>query len=1056
MRIGLTILLILLVTHVLDAGQPATLGKLLSKRLAEISAGEECLVLVSFKDKGSGRHVQSGEVRELVSEKSLQRRRKVRSADALLDDADLPLDRAYVAEVGRRVTTLRNELKWFNAISAVATRDQIETLRALPFVAKIELVGKWRRKQEELEAPVSTKSVLAPQGTASLDYGASYTQLNQINVPALHDLGIYGQGVTICVLDNGFRLLSHEAFASMNIIAQHDFVDHKTSVIPNNPAGGFGAHGVNTLSAIGGYKPGQLIGPAFKSSFILARTENDSSETPFEEDNWAKAVEWADSIGVDVTSTSLGYLTYDSPYTSWTWEDMDGATTLITQAADHAASLGIVVVNSAGNDAQARSGDPNTLIAPADGFDVITVGAVMSNGIRAAFSSFGPTFDGRIKPDVMAMGSNVRLASSSITNGYVNGSGTSFSCPLTAGVAALLLCANPALDPAGIADALRQTASNATSPDDYYGWGIVNALDALHYNEILPIAKVRGTAYIDVNGDGNIGGGDAPASGVKITLGGTMAETTLTDGSGNFTFSNLAIGNYTLRQSLLPGSIQTLPESLYSFTLLHGVDTSGFRFAGFRLGTLHGTVFEDLDLDGVLDSGEAGVPSWRVRLFGPDTVSTSTDINGHFTLSNIRSGTYTLSESTMAGWTQTYPLLNGSYTVVISSGTDSAGLNFGNSFDPNSNYHVIDNWNLLALPKNVADHATKALYPTATTGAFVYAGNYQSADTLRNGRGYWLKFHHAQNVHILGDEIVSDTVAVKKGWNIIGGLSHPTSVSSIVQSPPGIVISNYYLYTGSYQIADSLRPHFGYWVKMNADGNIALASSSIAVTLPPAPESSPGSIAKSYAIFTFVDAHGMMQSLNVDAGDATAAIRSELPPLPPEGGFDVRFSNQQWSTSLSPGKSAVVNITGASYPMKIRYETHTEGMQLILDGRKLSLSGSSEFMLPGAVRSISLQMDERLQSKVIPRETSLGSNYPNPFNPTTEISFAVGSASNDAMVTLDVFDVLGRNIASLVHERKGAGTYSVVWDAGVFPSGTYFYRLTVGAFSDIRKMLLLR
>jgi len=263
----------------------------------------------------------------------------------------------------------------------------------------------------------------------------------------------------------------------MTIVATYDFVDNKVSVVPNAPSSSFGAHGVMTLSTIGGYKPGKLIGPAFKSSYVLARTENDSSETPIEEDYWAKAIEWADSIGIDVASTSLGYLTYDPPYPSWTWEDMDGNTTLITRAADRAVSLGIVVVNSAGNSGYHPS--RNTLVAPADGDSVIAVGAVDSFGVRVSFSSVGPTVDGRIKPDVMAMGYKVKAASPTITNGYVLVSGTSLSCPLTAGVAALLLSANPSLTPIQVRDALRQTASNASSPNNLMGWGIINALDAI-------------------------------------------------------------------------------------------------------------------------------------------------------------------------------------------------------------------------------------------------------------------------------------------------------------------------------------------------------------------------------------------------------------------------------------------------------------------------------------------------------------------------------------------------------------------------------------------------
>ena len=168
-----------------------------------------------------------------------------------------------------------------------------------------------------------------------------------------------------------------KSFSTMNIIAAYDFVNNDPNV-GNEGDMGEGSHGTATLSIIGGFKEGQLIGPAYGANFILAKTENTDSETPVEEDNWIAAVEWADSIGVDVTSTSLSYLDYDSPYTSYTWQDMDGNTALITIAADLAAGKGIVVVNSAGNSGLNTS--HNTLGAPADGDSVFTIGAVTSSG----------------------------------------------------------------------------------------------------------------------------------------------------------------------------------------------------------------------------------------------------------------------------------------------------------------------------------------------------------------------------------------------------------------------------------------------------------------------------------------------------------------------------------------------------------------------------------------------------------------------------------------------------------------------------------------------------
>jgi hypothetical protein len=225
---------------------------------------------------------------------------------------------------------------------------------------------------------------------------------------------------------------------------------------------------------IGGFYEGQLIGPAFGADFILAKTENTESETPVEEDNWIAALEWADSIGVDVTSTSLSYTDFDPPYQGYTWQDMDGNTARITIGADLAVKLGIFVVNSAGNYGYVAP-PQNTLGAPADGDSVIAVGSVTSGGVRSGFSSVGPTFDGRIKPDLMAMGSNNYVACNWFTNCYSdNGSGTSWSCPMLAGAAALLLEVDPSLTPMELRDLLRNTASQSTNPDNLNGWGIIN------------------------------------------------------------------------------------------------------------------------------------------------------------------------------------------------------------------------------------------------------------------------------------------------------------------------------------------------------------------------------------------------------------------------------------------------------------------------------------------------------------------------------------------------------------------------------------------------------
>lgn len=551
------------------------MGVRLQQVLERTSPDATVMLWVFFADKGEYESLAASVPATLVSERSLRRRAKVREAHALVDYADLPVSRRYLEALSPHVRRIRQQSKWFNAVSVVATKQQIDAIAVLPFVSSLELVARFPkdRMMEDVGevASVPPREPLSPQASRVLDYGPSFDQLNQIAVPAVHNAGYDGSGVYVGVFDNGFRLLTHEVFDSMTIHATYDFVDHKVSVVPNNPNPAFGSHGVNTLSVIGGFKSGQLIGPAYKASYILARTENDSSETPIEEDNWVAAIEWADSIGVDVTSTSLGYLTYDAPYTSWTWQDMNGNTTLITRAADAAVARGIVVVNSAGNNG--FNAAHNTLNAPADGDSVLSVGAVDAGGIRSSFSSVGPTTStpSRIKPDVMARGSSVYVASATNPTGYGTSNGTSFSCPLVAGVAALLLQARPHATPLQIIDALRSTASRATTPDNLYGWGIVNAFAALNS---IPVSIQL--SYLH-----------ATHSGACIDIRwGTISEI------NNFGFevqrSRDRINIFTVPNSFVPGHGTTTIPQHYQFTDCPA--PSGTLFYRLRQIDLDGTV----------------------------------------------------------------------------------------------------------------------------------------------------------------------------------------------------------------------------------------------------------------------------------------------------------------------------------------------------------------------------------------------------------------------------------------------------------------------------------
>jgi subtilisin family serine protease len=438
---------------------------------------------VYFKDKGSDDPAvlkqTAQEMRIALSPRAIQRRAKTRGTADPVDIEDLPVFAAYVDAVRPHITNLRTESRWLNAISVEASPECLTRIAALDCVRAVDIIRGFKRNEptDTLEAgPAAPTAAVPPSLLPPLKtiYGPSYRQIEQIRVRSLHEMGLTGRGVLVGMLDVGFRK-THEAFRSAHLIAERDFVmkDNDVQRDWNNPADYSDAHGTATWSLLGGYAPGKIIGPAFGADFVLAKTEDDRSETPIEEDYWAAAIEWAEGYGVDVVSSSLGY-------TDWyQFKDMDGRTAVTTKAANRATTLGVVIVNAAGNE---RRNAWAHIIAPADGFDVIAVGAVDANGYLASFSSPGPTADGRIKPEVCAMGVWTIVAASGATTGdayYQWGSGTSYATPLVAGTVALLLEAHPTWTVAQVRDALMSTASRASSPGNDYGWGIINAAAAV-------------------------------------------------------------------------------------------------------------------------------------------------------------------------------------------------------------------------------------------------------------------------------------------------------------------------------------------------------------------------------------------------------------------------------------------------------------------------------------------------------------------------------------------------------------------------------------------------
>lgn len=457
-------------------------GKL-QRLISDLPEKSQTPVWVFFTDKGIfSNDIYNEELlraEALMTEASRARRAVARGVDNMVDFLDLPVNSRYVDDIAASGAKIRHILRWFNAVTVDASPSQIEAISSLDFVRFIKKVATSKTNLPDGISPIPPDMTMV-----SLDYGPSYGQLNQINVIVAHELGFKGQGVIICMMDTGYKR-GHDAFQNIldsgRLIAEYDFVngDDNTDYDPEQDEYGQPGHGTLTWSTLGGEASGHLYGPSYMASFVLAKTEYVPTEHHIEEDNWAAAALWADSIGASVISASLGYrYGFDDPDEDYTYEDMDGNTTIVTIAADLAAYNGIAVATAQGNSGNSAG----TLIAPADGDSVIACGAVDPNGNLASFSSYGPTSDGRTKPEVCAQGVSTVCVNPNDIHGYTSASGTSLSTPLIGGACGVLLSAHPNWTPMMVREALMMTSDNANDPDNHFGSGILDIGRALNYH----------------------------------------------------------------------------------------------------------------------------------------------------------------------------------------------------------------------------------------------------------------------------------------------------------------------------------------------------------------------------------------------------------------------------------------------------------------------------------------------------------------------------------------------------------------------------------------------
>jgi hypothetical protein len=419
---------------------------------------------IYFRDKGEN-IIGSYTAEKLLSTKAVARR--LNAGITVPDFNDIPVSKNYINQISSAGLILHSTSKWLNtALFKASLLVDTKILLGFPFVSEVKIV----------KSPIKSSGFYN-----KLDFQIEQSDLTPYDRPItmvngypLHASGFNGKNILIAVLDGGFInadiISSLTNLRSRNGIKKtRDFVTNKESVYTGS------THGTAVLSVLAGEIPGYIQGTAPGADYLLLRTEDADSEFPCEEDFWAAGAEYADSAGADIISSSLGYYNFDDPNLNYTYSDLDGKTAFVTKAAEIASSKGILVVNSAGNE---RTKTWKRIIFPADGYNVVTAGAVDGNNLIAPFSSAGPSADGRIKPDNVTMGVSVAVQTTSDLPGRSNG--TSFSCPVLSGMIACLMQAVPKALNADIIEFLHTSADRHNSPDSLYGYGIPDMLTTLH------------------------------------------------------------------------------------------------------------------------------------------------------------------------------------------------------------------------------------------------------------------------------------------------------------------------------------------------------------------------------------------------------------------------------------------------------------------------------------------------------------------------------------------------------------------------------------------------
>jgi hypothetical protein len=495
---------------------------------------------VYFTDKPNAQSYLSNPL-TMLSQRALDRRA---AQNISLDIQDVPIHQPYIDQVSSADgITVKAKSRWLNCVHVRGNADNIYALLNLPGVDRIEFADvslNLRMAQPPARIEPINKSM---ESLVTFNYGNSLNQIRMLNGDLLHQQNFTGSGKVIAVLDSGFPGVNTlNPFARLRnnslILGGYDFVNKNNNFYTAD------SHGTLVLSTMGGFVDNQLVGTAPDAAYYLYITEDVDSENPVEESNWVEAAEMADYVGADIITSSLGYFGYDNPNYGHTYEDMIGNKAFASRGANIAFTRGMIVVASAGN--AGTTSEPHVGV-PAEATNVLAIGAVRSNRNIASFSSIGPSFDGRIKPDLMAQGQAAVLATTSGNIGTANG--TSFSGPILAGMIATFWSAVPSLTNQEVVNYVKQSADRFANPDNQYGYGIPDFSAAL--NSALAVADVSQEVFtVYPNPASTVISVQLPATAqgaslaIYTAVGQLVHQTTIDEAASTISIAHLPAGLY--------------------------------------------------------------------------------------------------------------------------------------------------------------------------------------------------------------------------------------------------------------------------------------------------------------------------------------------------------------------------------------------------------------------------------------------------------------------------------------------------------------------------------